>query len=281
MPTLTSNFDFNLPLINNATDADLWGGYLNANWTALDALIPKTTASKSSTFNVGATEFNYTYLVDASSGAVTADLPAVANVYNGFTVRFKLVDATNALTIDPNGSETIDGASTLEINVEDEVVGVVCDGTGWHALKLSIATQAQAEAGTANNVLMTPLRTQQFFDNTVEVYTSTDQTITSSGTLNLSHGLSATPTIVQARLVCQSDELGYSAGDVLLADNHIQNGGGSGVSRGQGIVPDATNINVYFGSNSSAYDIIRKDTRALASITNTNWKLRITAILLN
>ena len=44
MPTLTPNFSFNLPLVNNQTDADLWGGQLNTNWSNLDgvlnALIP-------------------------------------------------------------------------------------------------------------------------------------------------------------------------------------------------------------------------------------------------
>ncbi|QDP62945.1 MAG: putative tail collar protein [Prokaryotic dsDNA virus sp.] len=36
MPNSTTNFGWNLPLVNNATDADLWGGQLNSNWTSLD-----------------------------------------------------------------------------------------------------------------------------------------------------------------------------------------------------------------------------------------------------
>lgn len=39
MPTFTPNFNFNLPLVNNATDQDLWGGYLNSNWSNLDSLL--------------------------------------------------------------------------------------------------------------------------------------------------------------------------------------------------------------------------------------------------
>lgn len=39
MPNLTTNYDFNLPLVNNAVDADLWGGQLNSNWTSLDTLL--------------------------------------------------------------------------------------------------------------------------------------------------------------------------------------------------------------------------------------------------
>lgn len=36
MPTTTTNYGFNKPLVNNATDADLWGGQLNSNWDDLD-----------------------------------------------------------------------------------------------------------------------------------------------------------------------------------------------------------------------------------------------------
>ena len=39
MPNLTPNFDFNLPLVNNSTDSDLWGGYLNSNFTSIDTLL--------------------------------------------------------------------------------------------------------------------------------------------------------------------------------------------------------------------------------------------------
>lgn len=39
MPNLTPNYSFNLPLVNNATDADLWGGQLNANWSSIDTLL--------------------------------------------------------------------------------------------------------------------------------------------------------------------------------------------------------------------------------------------------
>lgn len=39
MPNTTTNYNFYLPLVNDPTDQDLWGGYLNANFTSLDTLI--------------------------------------------------------------------------------------------------------------------------------------------------------------------------------------------------------------------------------------------------
>lgn len=39
MPTLTPNYGFFLPLVNNVTDQDLWGGYLNSNWSSVDTIL--------------------------------------------------------------------------------------------------------------------------------------------------------------------------------------------------------------------------------------------------
>lgn len=39
MPTQTTNFSFNKPLVNNAVDEDLWGGQLNDNWDSIDTLL--------------------------------------------------------------------------------------------------------------------------------------------------------------------------------------------------------------------------------------------------
>ena len=39
MPTYTPNYNFALPLVNNATDQDLWGGYINSNFSSLDTIL--------------------------------------------------------------------------------------------------------------------------------------------------------------------------------------------------------------------------------------------------
>lgn len=50
MPNTTPNFGWNLPLVNDPVDQDLWGGYLNANWSALDTTLNtiQTTANQAS-----------------------------------------------------------------------------------------------------------------------------------------------------------------------------------------------------------------------------------------
>jgi len=46
MPTPTTNFAFNKPLVNDPIDEDIWGGQLNDNWDSVDAILPVPAASK-------------------------------------------------------------------------------------------------------------------------------------------------------------------------------------------------------------------------------------------
>lgn len=104
-------------------------------------------------------------------------------------------------------------------------------------------------------------------------FTSTDQTITSAGALTLAHGLGAVPKQIQLYLVAQNTVLGYTAGDIVLLNNSMANGANQGTS----IVPDATNINVRYGSDTNAFQLIRKDNGVGAGCTNSDWKLRVRA----
>lgn len=46
MPTSTTNFSFNKPLVNDPIDEDIWGGQLNTNWDSIDGILPVPAASK-------------------------------------------------------------------------------------------------------------------------------------------------------------------------------------------------------------------------------------------
>lgn len=70
-------------------------------------------------------------LVDASSGAVTITLPA-AEDNEGTVYIFKKIDSSgNSVTIDGNGSETIDGEQSVVLNLQYQYVTVACDGDEW------------------------------------------------------------------------------------------------------------------------------------------------------
>lgn len=72
-----------------------------------------------------------TVLADATAGAVTITLPAVADA-SGMVVSVKKIDASgNSVTIDGAGAETIDGAGTKVLAAQYNVSTVHCDGVAW------------------------------------------------------------------------------------------------------------------------------------------------------
>lgn len=95
--------------------------------------------SRSSNYTVVESDFEKLILCDASSGAFTITLPAAATIGEGFEVSFKKSESSNnAVTIDGNASETIDGAPTLGLIGNQEVVTLICDGSNWRVLSRSI-----------------------------------------------------------------------------------------------------------------------------------------------
>lgn len=111
----------------------LVAGITNSDWaeesggTSVMRIVTKTAG-----FTASAAEADL-YLVDTTSGNITAALPAAASS-TGVHFLFKKTVAANQLTVDPNASETIDGQTTLEINTRYVTLGVVCDGTTWHII---------------------------------------------------------------------------------------------------------------------------------------------------
>ena len=80
-----------------------------------------------------------TLLVNAS-GNVTVTLPTAASAYNGTDgigriYEIKKIDAdANTVTIDGNGSETIDGGTTAVLIAQYESITIQSDGSNWHII---------------------------------------------------------------------------------------------------------------------------------------------------
>lgn len=85
------------------------------------------------TTNDAATTADYTILVDASGGDVTLTLPAAGDTgVEGLVLVVKKIDATSGLVvIDPDGSEQIEGDTTLTIPYPNDAAMVQSDGTEW------------------------------------------------------------------------------------------------------------------------------------------------------
>lgn len=74
---------------------------------------------------------NAVVLVDASGGPVTITLPAAAGVTRRHYVIKKIDSSANAVTIDGDAAETIDGSATQDLAAQYESMDLVCNGTAW------------------------------------------------------------------------------------------------------------------------------------------------------
>ena len=104
-----------------------------------------------------------------------------------------------------------------------------------------------------------------------QVFLSTAQAITAAGALTLAHGFTGglIPRFFQVFLKCVTAEGGFSIGDITPVDCQIKTE--AGVSVGVQIIPDATNLNIRYGSNGNTFIIGNKTTGSIFVITNANW----------
>lgn len=72
-------------------------------------------------------------LCDTTNGAITVNLPAASDlVQMEFVIRKIAGPPTNVITVAPNGSDTVNGNSTLTINFTGSAASIFSDGaTGW------------------------------------------------------------------------------------------------------------------------------------------------------
>lgn len=85
----------------------------------------------SKTSNYTATGAEVVIPCDASGGAFTVTLPAAANNSGKHYTIIKTDSSVNAITIDGNASETINGSTTTTINTQYESIEICCDGSNW------------------------------------------------------------------------------------------------------------------------------------------------------
>ncbi|MBP2231764.1 hypothetical protein J2847_005083 [Azospirillum agricola] len=86
-------------------------------------------ASKTAAYTVTTADAG---LLILASGTWTLGLPAAASAGNGFSILLKNT-SSGTITVDPAGSETINGSATVAITRGASAI-LVCDGTGWQAI---------------------------------------------------------------------------------------------------------------------------------------------------
>jgi hypothetical protein len=90
----------------------------------------KTISNKTAAYTVVAGDLGK--IINCTGGAFTVSLTAAATLGSGFTCSIWNTNTTytQAITIDPNAAETIDGLTTIILR-RGEGLDIVCDGTNW------------------------------------------------------------------------------------------------------------------------------------------------------
>lgn len=152
--TTTTNYSLKLPQVNNATDQDLWGGYLNDNTTEIDTqlLLDRDWKKRSitGTDSVVASDRHKILLCDATSAAFTLTLLAAATAADGFQITIVKTDSSaHAVTLDGNASETIGGATTFALSGQGDAATLISDGTNWNFAGNKTTPSAVPSASTS------------------------------------------------------------------------------------------------------------------------------------
>ena len=91
------------------------------------------TVTKTAAYTVVAGDDNKTILCSAASADYELALTAAATLGDGFQVTITKQDSTPyMITLNPNGSESIDGLPTLKLRNEHSSVSLICDGSNFH-----------------------------------------------------------------------------------------------------------------------------------------------------
>ena len=160
-------------------------------WTA-DNVVgrapPANVLSKTANYTVAVTDGKDVLVqTDASGGAITITLyTAVGNT--GRIVRVMKTDSsTNAVTVDGNASETINGATTYSVTADDQVVTLMSNGSNWvitavaSLLQTWTAVSFSAGSFTANGAMTW---TVESADQVTYSYTKSGTVMTLAWTIN-------------------------------------------------------------------------------------------------
>lgn len=112
------------------------------------ALYGDVTSSKTSAYSV--VDADDIVPCNASGAAFTVTLPAASGRTGKRVTIVKTDSSVNAVTIDGNGAETINGSADTTLNTQYESVALICDGTGWYIEQRRIPGEIGNETWTDN-----------------------------------------------------------------------------------------------------------------------------------
>lgn len=209
-------------------------------------------------------------IIGATTKAVPVDADTLPLVDSEAGNTLKRLSWANLKALFQPANAVLTALAAVGVSVAGDIIYATGAGT-WGRLAKGTARQALLMNAGATAPAWTTLPFTQSFE-------SSQQTITSGGSLTLAHGLGSKPKLYQAFLVNVNSDGGYSPGDEVAINPHGMNNDPS--SRGVAMVPDATNINCRFGTSSgpNSWVMINKTNGSGENINAAaNWKLIVRA----
>lgn len=125
--------------------------------------------------------------VNASGGAVTLNLPAVSGT-SGRSYYIKKISASSAtltVTIDANGSETIDGSLTKVLHLLNESIHIKSNGSAWYIVDQYVPTVSGLFYATSSTTVAASSDTRIVFNTTGDNAGSNLSLNTSTGVVTI------------------------------------------------------------------------------------------------
>lgn len=116
-------------------------------WSAPSTVSTANVISKTTTYTAAVGDD----IINCSGSAFTITLyPASGNSGKSITIKKTDSSFSNIITIDANGSETIDGSLTTTLNTQYESLTLYCDGSNWFRRSRDIPSKWTAYTPTIN-----------------------------------------------------------------------------------------------------------------------------------
>jgi hypothetical protein len=150
--------------------------------------------------------------------------------------------------------------------------GLTITGTSLDANSATFSSAAEIRTGTESAKSLAPNTLLSALGFSAD-FTSSNQTVTSAGTLTIAHSLGRIPKFVQPILFFQNTAGGFTAGSFLF----LPHGPTTNSNRGIRVTYDATNVYIGFGSDATVFEVINAATGAIVAIANADVRLIIRA----